>query len=448
MKKNLLKASAFLGLAISAFVLASCGESAEESTEVVNPTTTETLPTTTEEMSETVEITDLDGKVFTVSETKDANVVTKALLLSALNGVKSEKNPYAIAFDAALLGSITAKRSAITGTLDANVKASVAASIGDKPYTGFDVTKELTEEEINKAILEVNNIAAVASLKGEVLFSDFVIDEKDPIFTEDPTLLDQVKKQALALAKDKIDADIRVFIKENTAYGEFFAHIPDAISSKDESDIHYTPKTEGIFNDIAPMVTTALSDYQNSSLINFYNKYVEMMEFDENAKVKLEPIDLSMVNAEFFESEEYQRIVSFVETLGIEISEIKDGVATVSLDITGAKVKNFLKLIGQDSIATVVNPLLPKDESLAKIALTVDLAKARLNHFEISIDEIETIGSVALVVAALYMPEDAVLPVDSVKGSISLTIDVKYDADINAVAEPKEGIEYEVKEYL
>ena len=79
---------------------------------------------------------------------------------------------------------------------------------------------------------------------------------------------------------------------------------------------------------------------------------------------------------------------------------------------------------------------------------TVDLAKARLNHFEISIDEIETIGSVALVVAALYMPKDAVLPVDSVKGSISLTIDVKYDADVNAVAEPKEGIEYEVKEYL
>ena len=448
MKKNLLKASAFLGLAISAVVLASCGESAEASTEVVNPTTTETLPTTTEEMSKTVEITDLDGKVFTVSETKDANVVAKALLLSALNGVKSEKNPYAIAFDAALLGSITAKRSAITGTIDANVKASVAASIVDKPYTGFDVTKELTEEEINKAILEVNNIAAVASLKGEVLFSDFVIDEKDPIFTEDPTLLEKAKKQALALAKDKVDADIRVFIKENTAYGEFFAHIPDVISSKDESDIMYTPKTEGIFTDIAPMVTTALSDYQNSSLINFYNKYVEMMEFDENAKVKLEPIDLSMVNAEFFESEEYQRIVSLVEALGIEICEIKDGVATVSLDITGAKVKNFLKLIGQDSIATVVNPLLPNDESLVKIALTVDLAKARLNHFEISIDEIETIGSVALVVAALYMPKDAVLPVDSVKGSISLTIDVKYDADVNAVAEPKEGIEYEVKEYL
>ena len=42
MKKNLLKASAFLGLAISAVVLASCGESAEASTEVVNPTTTET----------------------------------------------------------------------------------------------------------------------------------------------------------------------------------------------------------------------------------------------------------------------------------------------------------------------------------------------------------------------------------------------------------------------
>ncbi len=210
----------------------------------------------------------------------------------------------------------------------------------------------------------------------------------------------------------------------------------------------YTPKTEGIFTDIAPMVTTALSDYQNSSLINFYNKYVEMMEFDENAKIKLAPIDLSMVNAEFFESEEYQRIVSLVETLGIEISEINDGVATVSFDITGAKVKNFLKLIGQDSIATVVNSLLPNDESLVKIALTVDLAKARLNHFEISIDEIETIGSVALVVAALYMPEDAVLPIDSVKGSISLTIDVKYDADVNAVAEPKEGIEYEVKEYL
>ena len=112
------------------------------------------------------------------------------------------------------------------------------------------------------------------------------------------------------------------------------------------------------------------------------------------------------------------------------------------------RIKNFLKLIGQDSIATVVNPLLPNDESLVKIALTVDLAKARLNHFEISIDEIETIGSVALVVFALYMPEDAVLPVDSVKGSISLTIDVKYDADVNAVAEPKEGIEYEVKEYL
>ena len=445
MKKNLLKASAFLGLAISAFVLASCGESAEASTEVVNTTTTETLPAT-EEMSETVEITDLDGKVFTISETKDANVVTKALLLSALNGVKSEKNPYAIAFDAKVNGNVSVEANGVTGTIDADVKASVAASIGDKPYTGFDVTKELTEEEINKAILEVNNIAAVASLKGEILFSDFVIDEKDPIFTEDPTLLDQAKKQALA--KDKIDADIRVFIKENTAYGEFFAHIPEAISSKDESDIQYTPKTEGIFTDIAPMVTTALSDYQNSSLINFYNKYVEMMEFDENAKVKLEPIDLSMVNAEFFESEEYQRIVSLVETLGIEISEIKDGVATVSFDITGAKVKNFLKLIGQDSIATVVNPLLPNDESLAKIALTVDLAKARLNHFEISIDEIETIGSVALVVAALYMPEDAVLPVDSVKGSISLTIDVKYDADVNAVAEPKEGIEYEVKEYL
>ncbi len=60
MKKNLLKASAFLGLAISAFVLASCGESAEASTEVVNTTTTETLPAT-EEMPETVEITDLDG---------------------------------------------------------------------------------------------------------------------------------------------------------------------------------------------------------------------------------------------------------------------------------------------------------------------------------------------------------------------------------------------------
>ena len=44
------------------------------------------------------------------------------------------------------------------------------------------------------------------------------------------------------------------------------------------------------------------------------------------------------------------------------------------------------------------------------------------------------------------MPEDATLPVESVKGSLGLAIDVKYDADVNAVAEPKEGIEYTVSD--
>ena len=192
------------------------------------------------------------------------------------------------------------------------------------------------------------------------------------------------------------------------------------------------------------MVTTVLSDYQNLSLINFYNKYVETIDFDEDAKIKLVPIDLSMVNAEFFESDEYQMVVSFVEALGVEISEIKDGVATFSLDITGAKVKKFLKQIGQDKIATMANAVLPNDESLVKIALDVDLAKARLNHFEIYTSAVETIGNLVLAYATLQMPEDATLPVESVKGSLGLAIDVKYDADVNAVAEPKEGIEYTV----
>ena len=454
MKKNFLKASAFAGLALSALVLASCGENALTSTEVVNPTTTEALPTTTElpttsaDMPETVEITDLDGKVFTVSETKDANVVTKALLLSALSGVQAEKSPYAIALDAILLGSITAEGSGVTGTITANVNASAAASIGKNPYTAFDVTKDLTDEEIEKAVAEVNNIAAVATLKGGVNFSDFVINEKDPFFTKNPEALEQIKPQVEALAKEYVDADLRVFLKDNTAYGEFFAHIPDMIlevvKAKVESDIEFTPKAEGVFTKIAPMATTVLNDYQNLSLINFYNKYVEMIDFGDDAKVKLAPLDLSMVNAEFFESEVYEMVVSFVEMLGIEISEINDGVATFSLDITGAKVKSFLKQIGQDKIATMANALLPNDVSLAKIALNVDLAKARLNHFEVYTDAIETIGNLVLAYAALQMPEDETLPVESVKGSLGLAIDVKYDADVNAVAEPKEGIEYTI----
>lgn len=454
MKKNFFRVGAFAGLAISALVLASCGENVETSTEVVNPTTTEVVPTTTveptttEEIPETVEITDLDGKVFTVSETKDANVVTKALLLSALSGVQAEKSPYAIALDAALLGSITAEGNGVTGTINANVNASVAASIGDKPYTAFDVTKDLTEADIEKAVGEVNNIAAVASLKGDVQFSDFVINEKDPFFTKYPTALEQIKPQIEALAKEKVHADLRAFIKDNTAYGEFFAHIPEvvleAVDSHAKSDIDYTPKSEDIFTKVAPMVTTVLSDYQNLSLINFYNKYVETIDFDEDAKIQLVPIDLSMVNAEFFESETYQMVVSFVEALGIEISEIKDGVATFSLDITGAKVKSFLKQIGQDKIATMANAVLPNDESLVKIALDVDLAKARLNHFEVYTSAVETIGNLVLAYATLQMPEDATLPVESVKGSLGLAIDVKYDADVNAVAEPKEGIEYTV----
>jgi hypothetical protein len=94
----------------------------------------------------------------------------------------------------------------------------------------------------------------------------------------------------------------------------------------------------------------------------------------------------------------------------------------------------------------MANAVLPNDESLVKIALDVDLAKARLNHFEIYTSAVETIGNLVLAYATLQMPEDATLPVESVKGSLGLAIDVKYDADVNAVAEPKEGIEYTISD--
>lgn len=453
MKKNFLRASAFAGLAVSVVVLASCGENVDLTTTGTENTTTEVLPTTTSTtevyVPETVDILDVNGEVFTVSETKDADVVTKALLYSALAGLQNEKTPYAIGLDANLVGSVTVAGSGVTGTISADVNTAVKASIGEEAYTAYDL-ETATEEDFANALEELNRIAAVLTLNGGVKFTDFSIDEKDAFFTKHPGALEEIKASVEELSKEEVAAAIRVFLHEGTAYGEFDVHFPEMISDAFnlhmQEDIEYTPKAEGLFNSVAPMATTILSDYQKLSLIDFYNKYVEIIEFDDDSFIQPTPIDLSMINADFFESDEYQMVVSFVEALGLEISEIKDGVAKFDLDITGAKVKSFLKMIGQDKIATVVNALLPNDVSLLKISVSVDLANARLTQISVATDEIETIGNVALAYAALNLPENAELGISSVKGAISLTIDVTYDADVDAVALPKEDVEYVISD--
>ena len=56
------------------------------------------------------------------------------------------------------------------------------------------------------------------------------------------------------------------------------------------------------------------------------------------------------------------------------------------------------------------------------------------------------VSVVVLAYAALQLEEGSELPISGIKGAISLTIDVTYDADVDAVALPKEGVEYVISD--
>jgi hypothetical protein len=119
MKKAFMSVFAFSGLALSAFALASCGDAKE------------------------IEIKDLNGETYKISQTEDAQSVSKAMVL-AVNQVISSKTDkiYAIGLDASINGDITASSYGITGSVKSNNTISAGVSIGTKTY------RDWTEEGV------------------------------------------------------------------------------------------------------------------------------------------------------------------------------------------------------------------------------------------------------------------------------------------------------------
>lgn len=432
MKKMFLRTGAFAGLAFSALALASCGGSSE------------------------VEVKDAQGNTVKISQTEDSEAVTKALVVVAQNGMtKTEKN-YAFSIDAKVDANINVSLQGITGNIAANASAYLGATLGNKTYKAYTPTEEGYAEADNTeaAAFLKQNLGVLASLDGSVKFSNVTVDEKYEGFANySKEMLDAVKDSVSGYNNKTATAKARAFLYDGAFYVELDANAPkEMANAKEDLTLNYYGKAALPLDDMAAMISTALSDYQTLSYDELIEKYSSMLE-NFGVSLPAMPMGSFSIPENFFTSEDYTKTVNAIKELGVKISAVENNNVTFSVDLTINKVLNAAKsYLGEEAVTAIVSTLglddVNKDTTFLSLSISYDVVKNVVTQVKASSQALDTIATLVNAVAKVIsmmqgsMSGTALIPEGALTGNFSFEANFKFDGDVSFTATPNNSYEY------
>lgn len=399
MKKSILSLGLLTG-AISVFALASCSQ---------GPTT----------------VKDLEGNDYTIEASKDKEVVAKSLVLAAKAVSASQQKYYALGAEVNLEGAVTTAYTGIDLTVNVAANLALKGSIGTNAYTAiYDITQKAPSSFTAEQIKSANDQLA-ANLKAEAILS---ASATMTATTED----EQLKESADILNGIKAEANVAAFLANATetepltAYGEVNAKasvafyslltmvMPEGYSdffteSEDKKDMVADFNVKYGIQSIpaAQNVVSALSYYQNHTL---------------GETLKAFGVDMdTTIDADFFESKDYQTFVTVIDQLGIEITDAKGGTLTVGLNLTGDKIGALATLTGKKlSVEDLTNlAKLDKDKTYFKVDYTIDVVKGLPTGFKAELPDLSVI--------TLFSKD---LPVEKLGGNLKVDYKLTTDGDV------------------
>lgn len=352
MKKIILSCGAIATLALGSIALASCGGASE------------------------VEIRDLNGESYKISQTEDTEAVSKALVLASKNALSEEQEKlYAIEADLALDGKINVSGwNGLNFNTELNANGKAGVSIGTHQYQGHSMQEEPSEEDMLRAEEELlNNLKFLAEGSASLKFTDISLDEKSSLYDGLSDEIMQKDREAVQKIKGKsLTANARVFMYEGYGYTEVDAYLPEEMGYSPTSG-DYTPNFQNEFHmhekaDMHNMgysgvvATSLLHDYQTMTLTELleadgayipnYLKYLGIPFNMEDAKSLL---SMGNIDESFYEGDSYKTIKAVVETIGISISKVENDNITFALDLNEKEIPALAKKLGLEESLGISN---------------------------------------------------------------------------------------------
>lgn len=432
MKKVFFRTGALAGLAVSVLALASCGSSE-------------------------VDVKDLDGNSYKIAATEDSEAVSKAIVLAANSSAQeTEGKLYAVGVDAKVNGNVTVEANGVTGTIVANANASAGASIGTATYAAYTPNEDGSYASADvKAATDLlkQNLGALVTAHGDVQFKNFGVDTTNKAFAD---LTDEeikaIQDSVKAVDGKAVSADVKAFLyNDGYAYGEVNAKIPEEIaqliSSETQTNIEKYIKSAIPYDDMAPVVSTALNAYQTKSLADFVTYAKENIPGFEDFDLP----EMPKFDATFYESDEYKTLVDVVEALGVKVSNVSNSNVTFEVEVTEPEVKEVAKKLAPE-FSAAIGLVFSGEKTLFKASVTVDVVHGRFVSVHVSTDALDKIYTLASVVSSglgsgiiggfATAPEIPTLPFEEVEGSLSFELNFKYDGDVNVSATPDSSKTY------
>jgi hypothetical protein len=225
-------------------------------------------------------------------------------------------------------------------------------------------------------------------------------------------------------------------------------------NAKEDLDLNYYGKMALPLDDMAAMVSTALSDYQTLSYAEFIEKYSSMLEMF-NISFPTIPMGSLSIPDEFFTREDYTKVVNAVKALGVKISSVNNNNVTFSVDLTVNKLLEAAKsYLGEEAVrrTAMVSTLgldnVNKDTTFLSLPISYDVVKNVVTQVKASSQPVDVIATLVNVVAnVISMMQGstggtALIPEGALTGNFSFEANFKVDGDVSFTAAPNSSYEY------
>jgi hypothetical protein len=266
-------------------------------------------------------------------------------------------------------------------------------------------------------------------------------------------MLDAVKESVSGYNNKTATAKARAFLYDGAFYVELDANAPkEMANAKEDLDLNYYGKMALPLDDMAAMVSTALSDYQTLSYAEFIEKYSSMLEMF-NISLPTMPMGSLSIPDDFFTGEDYTKVVNAVKALGVKISSVNNNNVTFSVDLTVNKLLEAAKsYLGEEAVTAMVSTLgldnVNKDTTFLSLPISYDVVKNVVTQVKASSQAVDVIATLVNVVAnVISMMQGstggtALIPEGALTGNFSFEANFKVDGDVSFTAAPNSSYEY------
>ncbi|MCR5232273.1 MAG: hypothetical protein K6B64_06475 [Acholeplasmatales bacterium] len=399
MRKSILSLGLLTGV-IATFALASCGSS----------------QTT---------VKDFEGNDYTIEASKDKEVVAKSLVLTAKAVTATQAKYYALGAELNLDAEVSTAYEGIDLTANLAANLALKGSIGTNAYTAiYDITQKKPETITDEQIKQANDELA-ANLKGEAIFSataSLTASSEDEELKEGVEMFNGAKAEVSAAAFIENATETTPL----TAYGEINGSVSATIYPLlslviPEEYADFFKESEDKKNmEVELNVMYGIAEIPDAENYVSGFSYYQTHTFDELLTAIGVDADTKLT-AEFFESKEYETLVTAVDQLGLEITDAKGGSVTFGLNLTGDKIGALATLTGKKLTVEDLTNLakLEKDKTYLKLEATIDAVKGLATGFKVELPDLSIIP--------LFVED---FPVEKFGGHLSVGYKLTTDGDV------------------